>query len=176
MTATRLPRFRTLSPEECEALLGRNHVGRIAYAAGNAVEIVPIHYLLHEGWLYGRTTPGTRLETVGRPWWPVAFQTDEIHGLFTWRSVVVKGGFYPVDEEGAAWEREAWHVGVERLRDLIPETFTAADPTPQRTVLFRISVQEVSGRAAEDASSTHSTGPGTDPHTDHAPAATPEGE
>ena len=47
-----------LQPAECEALLDRHTVGRIAYAFGRHIEIVPIHYVRDGAWLYGRTSPG----------------------------------------------------------------------------------------------------------------------
>jgi uncharacterized protein len=79
----------------------------------------------------------------------VAFEVDEIHALFRWRSVVVHGGFYTMSPDHGEWEREQWEEAVRVLRRLVPETFTDADPTPFRNVVFRIAVQEVSGRAAE---------------------------
>ncbi|HEU0012595.1 MAG TPA: pyridoxamine 5'-phosphate oxidase family protein [Longimicrobium sp.] len=142
------PTFREMSREECEDLLARHHVGRLAYARGRDLEIEPLHYVYHDGWLYGRTSPGTKLETTGPDWWPVAFEVDEIEAMFRWKSVVLHGGFYPLDREGAAWEQREWSRGVDLLRQLIPGTFTDEDPVPHRTVLFRISVQEVAGRQA----------------------------
>ena len=143
------PRIRSLSREECERILARNHVGRLAYARGNSVDIEPLHYVMEGAWLYGRTSPGNKLEVTGEQWWPVAFEVDEVEGLFQWRSVVVHGGFYAIDEEGPEWEQSVHARGVKLLRELIPETFTPNDPVAFRTVLFRIAVQEVTGREAE---------------------------
>ena len=149
MTATPAqPRIRTLIREECEQVLARNHVGRMAYAWRNQVDIEPLHYVFDGRWLYGRTSPGTKLTVTGEQWWPVAFEVDEVEGLFQWRSVVVHGGFYAIDEEGPEWEQTAREKGITLLRELIPGTFTADDPTPFRTVLFRIAVQEITGREA----------------------------
>jgi nitroimidazol reductase NimA-like FMN-containing flavoprotein (pyridoxamine 5'-phosphate oxidase superfamily) len=142
------PRIRSLNREECERILARNHVGRLAYARGNQVDIEPLHYVMAGGWLYGRTSPGNKLEVTGEQWWPVAFEVDEVEGLFRWRSVVVHGGFYAIHEDGPEWEQSAHGKGVTLLRELIPQTFTADDPVAFRTVLFRIAVQEVSGREA----------------------------
>lgn len=142
------PRIRELERDEIEAVLARNHVGRLAYTWKNHVDIEPLHYVYHDGWIYGRTSHGSKMDAVGYTWSPVAFEVDEIEGLFQWRSVVVRGGFYALPSEGAEWEREEWRQGVELLRGLIPDTFTSADPVAFRTVLFRIAVQDATGREA----------------------------
>ena len=142
------PRIRELDRAEIDAILARNHVGRLAYTWQNHVDIEPIHYVYADGWIYGRTSHGTKLEATGYAWSPVAFEVDEIEELFRWRSVVVHGGFYTIPQEGAEWEQAEWRRGVELLRTLIPETFTAGDPVAFRTVLFRIAVQDATGREA----------------------------
>jgi len=142
------PHVRALDREACVAILARNHVGRIAYAWRNHVDIEPLHYVYHDGWLYGRTSHGAKLEVTGNAWWPVAFEVDEIEGLFAWRSVVVHGGFYTLREDERGQHPEEWNQGVALLRRLIPETFTPDDPAAFRTVLFRMAVQEATGREA----------------------------
>ncbi|HEX6368917.1 MAG TPA: pyridoxamine 5'-phosphate oxidase family protein [Longimicrobium sp.] len=142
------PRFRTLSREECTAILARNHVGRLAYAVESRVEIKPLNYVHHDGWLYGRTSQGAHLQAAATGWAPVAFEVDEVEEFFRWRSVVVHGGFYTMEDDGLALHDEEWWHGVQLLRTLIPGTFTGGDPVGFRTVLFRIAVQEVTGREA----------------------------
>jgi uncharacterized protein len=145
------PTFHALTRDECLVVLARNHIGRIAYSRQNRVDVEPIHYVYEEGWIFGRTSPGAKLDTLAGTFhgiWPVAFEVDEVEGLFSWRSVVVHGNFHYVDPEGASWEQEQWGKGVEALRRLIPETFTDDDPVPFRNVVFGVAVQEVSGREA----------------------------
>ena len=141
------PVIRALDRAECEQLLARNHVGRLAYASQNHVDIEPLHYVFHEGWIYGRTSHGTKMDAVGYTWWPVAFEVDEVEEIFRWRSVVVHGGFYTLDDEDRV-QGEEWARGVELLRTLVPETFTEDDPVAFRTVVFRMAVQEATGREA----------------------------
>jgi uncharacterized protein len=141
------PRFRDMEATEVRDLLARNHVGRLAYSFHDRVDIEPIHYVCHEDWLYGRTAAGTKLDQLERNRW-VAFQVDEVEDLYEWRSVVVHGAFYQLSPEGAPWEREAWESAIQSIRSLIPAAFTAADPTPFRNVVFRVAVQNASGRAA----------------------------
>jgi uncharacterized protein len=105
MALTTRPTFSELPPRDCVELLRRSHVGRIAFAFHDRVDIEPISYVYSEDWLYGRTSPGTKLVTVQHhPW--VAFEVDEIEGRFDWRSVVVHGAMYLLEPDGGDRERE----------------------------------------------------------------------
>ncbi len=141
------PRFRDLSVEECHALLASQHVGRLAFAYKDRVDIEPIHYVHDNGWLYGRTSAGTKLEVVTHNRW-IAFEVDEVRGPFDWESVVVKGGLYLLRREGSAQEMETYDHGLAVIRRVLPVALTNADPTPERALLFRIHIDEITGRAA----------------------------
>lgn len=141
------PSFRALSAAECEKVLSRNHVARLAFSFHDRVDIEPVHYVYERGWMFGRTSPGSKLTTLAHSHW-MAAEVDEIDGIFDWRSVVVRGAFYTVSPDVPGAEAEAWARGVELLRTLIPETGTAEDPVPFRTIIFQIQVEEVLGREA----------------------------
>ena len=144
------PRFRDLDEFECRSLLARNHVGRIAYSFRDRVSIEPVSYVLDDDWLYGRTSPSEKIEIIRRSRW-VAFQVDEIEGVFEWQSVVAHGAFYVLDPDGAPDELAARDRAIQLLRRLIPETATAADPVPHRNIFFRIHLDRVEGRRATTA-------------------------
>jgi hypothetical protein len=144
---TPTPRFRDLDPSECAAILERHHVGRLAFARKDRVDIEPIHFVHDDGWLYGRTQPGTKMEVLTHNRW-VAFEVDEIDALFDWRSVVVKGGFYLLRADGSPNEVEIYHKSIDILRRFVPETMTPEDPLPERAIVFRIHIDEIFGRAA----------------------------
>lgn len=145
VAGTGRPVFRALERAEIDRILRRNTVGRLASSFRDRVDITPIHYVYADGWIYGRTAPGTKLLTLAHnPW--VAFETDEVESLFAWRSVVVKGRVYVLDEDAPT---EVFERALARLRALIPEALTADDPTPARTMVFRISIDEAEGRASE---------------------------
>lgn len=129
-------------------MLRRNHVGRMAFAFGGRVDIVPIHYVYSGGWVYGRTSFGPKLFTLKHNQW-VALEVDEIEGLFDWRSVVVHGGLYLLDADRPPREVAARRRAIRLLRALVPDTLRASDPVPFRDILFRIHVDELSGRAAQ---------------------------
>ncbi|HEX5580480.1 MAG TPA: pyridoxamine 5'-phosphate oxidase family protein [Gemmatimonadaceae bacterium] len=141
------PQFtiRDLTHTESVALLERQNVGRLAHAFRGRVDVVPVSYVHHEGWLYGRTSLGPKLVTLAHNHW-VAFEVDEIRGPFDWTSVVVRGSFHPIDPTESEPERERFDQALEVLRSRYPETFTEDDFAPHRTVLFRIHMDEITGR------------------------------
>ena len=141
------PEIRALTGEECEAMLDRHQVGRLAYAFGPRVDIIPIHYVRDGAWLYGRTSPGGKIDAWIRSRW-IAFEIDEVRGVFDWRSVVVHGGLYIIDADGSEEAAETLEHAIEVLRRLIPETGTERDPVPERGIIFRIHLDEVEGCTA----------------------------
>ena len=149
--ATPRPVFHELSSNECIALLRRHNVGRIAISHRDRIEITPIHYVYDDGWLYGRTAVGTKIEMVSHNRW-VAFEVDEVRDTFDWASVVVKGGLYLLRKEGSAQEQATYDKGVALVRRIIPEALTEHDPLPERALLFRIHADELTGRAASPGS------------------------
>jgi nitroimidazol reductase NimA-like FMN-containing flavoprotein (pyridoxamine 5'-phosphate oxidase superfamily) len=144
---TTTPSFRTLDVAECEALLSAHQVGRLAFSFRDRVDIEPIHYVYSEGWIYGRTSPGTKLRalTYDRL---VAFEVDEVDALFSWRSVVVKGTLFVLAPEDDGPLSRVWEQAVFQLQRIVPAAFTAADPTPERTIIFRIQADQITGRQA----------------------------
>jgi uncharacterized protein len=142
------PKFRELSQEEAREVLARNHVGRIAFTFKDRVDVEPVHYVVDGDWLFGRTAPGAKTATLAHhPW--VAFEVDEVDGLFAWRSVVVRGAVTFLDPSGSDLEASEWSRAVNALRSLIPDTLRSEDPTPFRTMVFGIKLLDLIGRAAE---------------------------
>ena len=148
------PTFRELTRAECDTLLERNLVGRIAFTFRDRVDIEPVHYVYANGWLHGRTSLGTKLATLRHhPW--IAFEVDEIKGLYDWRSVIVHGVVHLPDRDGSPDDAEAHESTLALIRKLEPLALEPGDPTPHRQVLFRIHVDEVTGRAATTAAAKH---------------------
>jgi nitroimidazol reductase NimA-like FMN-containing flavoprotein (pyridoxamine 5'-phosphate oxidase superfamily) len=141
------PTLGTLEGPKCEELLRRQNVGRLAFALQDRVGIVPVQYVYDEGWIYGRTEPGGKLVPILRNR-RVAFEVDEIRGLFSWESVVVHGSLYLIEPEGGEKEKAAHDKAVRLLRGMLPTTLGKADPVPFRDQLFRIAVSEITGRFA----------------------------
>jgi len=78
-----------LEEAECWELLHSAGLGRLATAAKGIVDIFPVNYLVHEGSIYFRSAPGTKLVNLtAAPL--VAFEVDDFDGRWHW-SVVVHG-------------------------------------------------------------------------------------
>lgn len=141
------PVFRDLDFGEIVSMLKEHTYGRLAFTFRDRVDIEPIHYVYLDGWLVCRTGPGTKLTQLSHhPW--VAFEIDEVRGLFEWRSVVVKGTVYFTEPDGGPTDDDAWRNAVEALRRLLPRFLMPDDPTPGRNVVFRIHIDEMHGRSA----------------------------
>jgi len=144
---TRTAQFLELSPREARAVLRRNHVGRIAYLKGRQVDIEPLGYVARGNWLFMRSANGTKLSALAhRPY--AAFEVDEVHGPFDWRSVVAHGTVYRLPHDGAPIERRQFARAVAALRQMIPETLTKHDPVPERQVVYGFNIHAIRGRRA----------------------------
>lgn len=139
------PSIRYLTSYEAEAVLERNYVGRMAFTFHDRVDIEPINYIYTNGWLYGRTSQGTKLSILAHHQW-VAFEVDEVTGLFEWRSVVVKGAFEIIPADLGGDHASTYVQAVELLRHLAPDAWKEHDRAAFRNVLFRIHMDEVTGR------------------------------
>jgi uncharacterized protein len=148
---------RALTSKECAAFLGRHRMGRLAFSFRDRVDIRPLGYVHREGWLFGRTSPGGKLETLLHQRW-VAFQVDEIQDHWNWTSVVVHGAFHLLEEGATGESGEVRERALEALGEAFPEAFTGADPVRERDRIFGIAMQEVSGLEATLNGDTPSTG------------------
>lgn len=137
---TEVPRFRTLTQRECDELLRRQTVGRLAYCSRDRVDIEPISFVFARGALYGRMSQGSKFDTLQHhPW--VAFEVDEVEGPNDWSSVVVHGAVYVLEGEKRA-------DALELLRTVFPQVDTDDDPTPWREIVFHVVPDEITGRQA----------------------------
>jgi nitroimidazol reductase NimA-like FMN-containing flavoprotein (pyridoxamine 5'-phosphate oxidase superfamily) len=129
---TRTPTLTALSRLQCLHLLGQHQVGRIAWQAVDAQQILPITYVVFEGRVYFRTSPYSILSDLLLPT-AVALEVDELDPITrTGWSVVLHGRSRAVAEP----------VDVTRL--------WAVDPVPwapgSRHLFVEVAPNEVTGR------------------------------
>lgn len=137
---------RELSIEECEALLARHRVGRIAVRDVEGAYIVPMSFVFEGGVVHAHTSPGHKLQLLRR--WPhVAFQADEVEEADRWRSVLVRGRFRELTDPD-----EQAHTRLVLVRAFGGNPVAVTAPHGHRTTLadaivFRIEPETVTGRA-----------------------------
>jgi nitroimidazol reductase NimA-like FMN-containing flavoprotein (pyridoxamine 5'-phosphate oxidase superfamily) len=136
------PVLRALSARQCEALLARNPVGRVAFAHRGHVNIAPMLYVFVDGWLYARADAAMRTAIRHNRW--VAVEVAEVKGVSDWRSVVARGACYSTTTGGSTAD-DAVADGVKRLRSQLPEMVRPGGGARFRTAIYRVHVDELTG-------------------------------
>lgn len=140
--------LRDLSLAECETLLLKQKLGRIAVRDEEGVYVVPLQYAWADGAVYGHASPGKKIRLM-RLWPRVAFQVDEIGIGEWWTSVVVQGTYFELHTE-----EERTHARQVLLRAFGGRANEVTFGHGHRTtlaeaILFRIVPYEVSGKALD---------------------------
>lgn len=139
-----LPIFKTLQTRQCEAILLRNDVGRIAFALEDRVQILPVHYAYRKGWIHGRTAAPNYLPQNAS----VAFQVDERNSSNEWRTIIVHGQLDIVESGGADQPREVLQRARSFFRQLLQPALVESPAVLFRDQLFCIRASEITGRAS----------------------------
>jgi len=133
------PRFDTLDEDACMRLIGPAGVGRIGFSGRYGLTVLPVNYVLHEGTVVFRTTPGGTMDEdlrtgIADAEYLVAFEIDHLDEAARegW-SVLLHGTAHHVDDEA---ERAA-------LADLPVHPW----PGGPKDLYFRITPTRVAGRA-----------------------------
>src|SRR5690606_33708160 len=147
MTPHRPPRFRELDENDIRSILGRNSVGRLVFDWGGRIDVRPLLYVYSNGRIYGRTSHNANFVQRDSLPAPVVFEVDEIEAVLHWKSVIVRGEFSLLDADGEDMEERERAIAL--LHRVVKGSFTEGDPVPQRDRIFRITVDEATGRASE---------------------------
>ncbi|NCI45675.1 pyridoxamine 5'-phosphate oxidase family protein [Sediminibacterium soli] len=142
-----------LGPQQIESLLSGQLIGRIACSDNNVPYISPISYAYDGKDLYFHTSEGKKTEIMRRN--PrVCFQTDHMHSMGEWESVIVWGNYEELTEP--AGREAALKLLVARTLPLISSVTTHLGrhwPFIQENlneeipgIVFRIKVTEKTGR------------------------------
>lgn len=129
----------TLAPDEIEAILRRNQVGRIGCSVADRPYVVPTNYAYDGASVYAYSTLGRKIEAM-RAQPRVCFQIDELDGPTKWRCVIAEGVYEELRDEAA------------RRNALLRLTRQHECPVPRipnagtQIVVFRLRLTEKSGR------------------------------
>lgn len=132
--------IRELSPEEVDAFLRSQVVGRIGCHADDLTYVVPVIYAFDGECVYVASVEGQKTRMMRqRP--QVCFEADEYEGG-SWRSVIAQGDYEELTGDEA-----------ERAIALLAERFGRSGSQRRhsggeaQTVCFRIRIREATGRA-----------------------------
>jgi uncharacterized protein len=110
-----------LKPEECEALLRADVVGRIAFCDAVGPHVIPVNYSVVDDAIVVRTAPYTAL-AVAAPEKVAAFEIDQFdHANQRGWSVLARGRAELVDDPEdvaaieAGWSPRPWASGVRSM-------------------------------------------------------------
>ncbi len=79
-----------LKESEMETLLEKQLVGRIGCADAGKVYIVPVTFVYRDGYIYGHTRPGKKIDMMrANP--NVCFETELIRDMHHWECVIAWG-------------------------------------------------------------------------------------
>jgi nitroimidazol reductase NimA-like FMN-containing flavoprotein (pyridoxamine 5'-phosphate oxidase superfamily) len=136
-----------LSRADCDAVLARATIGRLACARDAEPYVVPIHVAFDGYHLYGVSAVGRKIEWMrGNP--RVCVEIDEIESTTRWTTVLVFGDYEELtaDEDAAAREW-AERLLAPRVAFWTPGIAKSASREPVTPVIFRIRIGRVTGRA-----------------------------
>lgn len=135
-----------LAPNEIEAFLHGNAIGRIGCHAFGRTYVVPITYAYDGRSVYAHSRDGMKLHMM-RENPHVCFEVDAMDDYANWRSVIAAGTF----AELRGPEREAaLHLLIDRLDRLTAHSPPGETVHPREgmhaATLFRIELSEKTGR------------------------------
>ena len=147
----------SLTKNQSERVLLSELVGRVGCHASGKMYIVPLSYVFEKGYLYAHAKDGLKIKMMRKN--PnVCFQVDQIDDMAHWRSVVVWGKFEEITTPAAqdkTLKLLADRFGVYNTSESVKPVFQTKDQEPlkeKKPVLFRIAVEEMSGRFENTAS------------------------
>jgi hypothetical protein len=133
-------------------LLTKVRFGRLACAKLSQPYVTPIHFAYHEGYIYGFTTVGQKVEWMrANPL--VCLEADEIKGPQQWSSVIVFGRYEELPNS------EEWRSIRELARNLLTQREIWWEPGFAKTIVhgtarplvpfyYRILIEQITGRRA----------------------------
>jgi nitroimidazol reductase NimA-like FMN-containing flavoprotein (pyridoxamine 5'-phosphate oxidase superfamily) len=137
-----------LSPDECDEVLSRMHVGRLACARHNQPYVVPVSFVFDstERSLLGFSTVGQKIAWM-RDNPRVCVAVDEIADDRHWTTVVVTGMYHEIVGADTTQLTRAQALLEKRADWWVPGTARPAHETERdAAVFYRILIREVTGR------------------------------
>jgi nitroimidazol reductase NimA-like FMN-containing flavoprotein (pyridoxamine 5'-phosphate oxidase superfamily) len=144
-----------LSSPECEEILNRRDLGRLACTHDGQPYIVPIHFAFDgdRSCLYSFSMVGQKIAWM-RDNPKVCVEVDDITDKDLWSSVLVFGRYQEIDDsaEEADTRRRAWELFQQRPEWWFPAAARLPSQERHAMVVFRIQIDRLTGRRASRGS------------------------
>ena len=145
-------RVHELTRAECEEVLARAEVGRLACSRDDQPYIVPVQVYYEAGSLFGFATLGQRVEWM-RTNPLVCLEIEEIVSVRQWTTVLVFGTYEELSKtspapEHAGARRQAESLFAQRPAFWAPATAKRPSGEPFSPVLYRVNITRMTGRRA----------------------------
>lgn len=131
-----------LSERECEEVLQRNGIGRLACYSPSAHEcyVVPVAYVWHRGAVYLALAPGQKLDYLSEHPAGICLEVEEVEGGYDWKTVLVTGDFRRIDSREHPIGRPR-RGGLQTVFEI-----GLAPYAHEGLVLCKLEIRKVSGR------------------------------
>lgn len=120
----------------------------MAFALRDRITVALVNYVYSGNWIYARLERSPALCMLQHRQW-VAFEVDEIRGVYDWRTVIVHGTVQFLENDRSSPEWCDYNRALELLRAQVPSILTRDDPHPERLQLYRIHLDECSARESK---------------------------
>jgi nitroimidazol reductase NimA-like FMN-containing flavoprotein (pyridoxamine 5'-phosphate oxidase superfamily) len=143
----------TLSSKEVDVMLCSEVIGRIGCYSRGRIFVVPINYAYDGGYIYAHSKEGLKIEMM-RENNEVCFEIDARDVNGNWKSVIAWGTYEELKTVKS--QRAAMKIFLKQMVRLIPAykampshgiaKGAGKDKDPFKSIVFRISIREKSGR------------------------------
>ena len=141
-----------LNSIQIDNLLTSQVLGKIACTDGLQPYIVPVTYSYDGKYIYGQTNDGKKLDILRKN--PrVCFEVDCVFNMRHWQSVIILGTFEELENDEA---EQAHEILFNRVYPLMTsnavhtyghnEEFIPVQESQRKNVMYRIKIENVSGR------------------------------
>lgn len=141
-----------MSRAECQELLARANVGRLACARENQPYVVPINFAFDGSYFYGFTTLGKKVEWMrSNPL--VCLEVDEVSNPNQWASIVASGRYEELPDEPAYEKaRKRAHAFLQKRAMWWEPAYISQEhrdqPHSLTPIFYRIRIDSVTGHRA----------------------------
>ncbi|MGZ6480508.1 MAG: pyridoxamine 5'-phosphate oxidase family protein [Bdellovibrionales bacterium] len=140
-----IPRHRhvgILGPRDIKEVLESCQNGHLGCWAHGEGYVVPITYVYSNGWIYGHTREGKKIEMM-RTNPDVCLQVEEMKSRTEWRSVIAWGKFHELKNERAA---EAMRVMIMKVGGSASSLESDFASILEESIIYGIEITKSTGR------------------------------